>query len=117
MLASSGMMAAGHGWGSAGGGQMMGGPGYGGMHTWTWRHGYMQHYWGGAWPPWAGIAAAVLVIAGAAVVYSTPRSSREWGVVVLIASAVALVTGSGIVPGVLGIVGGILALTWRPERR
>jgi hypothetical protein len=116
MLASGGMMTAGYGWGGMNGGYMMGMRGSGGMHTWMWRHGYMQQYWGGAWPTWIGIAAAICVIAGAIAIYAQPRARRAWGPAILIASAVALVTGSGVVPGVLGIVGGILAMSGQSER-
>jgi len=116
MLASGGMMAARYGWGTMNGGYMMGARGSGGMHSWMWHQGGMQHYWGGAWFSWVGVAAAICAIAGAIMMYAAPRSCRGWSLMVLVASAVALVTGSGFVPGTLGVVGAILAMTFRPAR-
>lgn len=116
MLASGGMMTAGYGWGAMNGGYMMGPGGYGDMHSWMWRHGYMQPYWGGAWSSWIGIVAALCVIAGSIAIYAASRSRRGGSVLIIAASAVAVLTGSGFVPGILGIVGGILAMTARPAR-
>ncbi len=58
------------------------------------------------------LAAGALTIAGGYVVYSKPASSSVWGIGILIASIIGLVTMSGFIVGpVLGIIGGMLALT------
>lgn len=58
------------------------------------------------------LAAGALAIAGGYAVYARPASAGVWGIGILIASIVGLLTMSGFFIGpVLGIIGGILALT------
>ena len=64
-----------------------------------------------------GIAAGVLVLFSAIMMYDRPRQVAAWGALVLVFSAISLFGAGGFFVGaVLGIVGGILALTWRENR-
>ena len=107
--------AGGMGWhGGMGHGRMMGGMGRGGMHTWMWRHDYMNDFMAaGAWS-WIGLALAVLVCVAAVIVYVRPQGHIAWGVTIIVGSVIGAVTGVGFLPAVMGVIGGILAVTWRP---
>lgn len=62
------------------------------------------------------LVSGVLVIVGAAMISIHPSQSSMWGIVVLVFSIISFVGMGGFVIGaVLGIVGGVLALTWRPK--
>lgn len=117
MLFAGGMVGmgymGGHGWGD----HMMEGDHHGGGYDWMWQHHQMMHgYGGGMLWGWTGVIAGLLVLIGAILLYTRPATTRAWGVVILIASAVALLAGAGgFLAGVLGVVGGILAVTWKPE--
>jgi hypothetical protein len=114
MLGTGGMM------GGFGMGGMMRGPagsGYSQYHMYGWRgmNGWM---WGrgmhafGLWWPSFGVAAGILVIAGAIILYTNPRQQRGWGVVILTVSALDFFLGmGGLVAGALGVIGGILAIS------
>lgn len=63
-----------------------------------------------------GIASGVIVILGAVMLRASPKDSSTWGVIILIFSLLSLPSGGGFFIGaILGLVGGILALTWRPS--
>lgn len=113
MLGSS--AAGGMGWhGGMGHGRMMGGMGRGSMGMWMWRHDYMNDFMAaGAWS-WIGLAVAILLCVAAIIVYVRPQGHIAWGVTIIVGSVIAAITGAGFLPAVLGIVGGILAVTWRP---
>jgi hypothetical protein len=107
------------GTGTARGGMMWGGStGNTGPYDWMWRyHGLMHAYGGGAWS-WIGAGVGVVVLVGAVMMYSRPTATRGWGIVILAASAVGLLSGAGgLIGGVLGIVGGVLAMTWTAPRQ
>jgi len=73
---------------------------------------------GGPLWSWIGLAAGVLGLIGAVMLYSKPASARAWGIAILVVSALGLVAGAGgLLAGILGIVSGLLAITWRPEAR
>lgn len=58
------------------------------------------------------LAAGGIVVAGSYFVYAKPESAKEWGVGILVASIAGLFGMGGFLIGpILGIVGGILALT------
>jgi hypothetical protein len=62
-----------------------------------------------------GVVAGILVLAGAFLLYSRPEQATTWGAVILIFSILGLFGMGGFFIGaVAGIIGGILALTWRP---
>ena len=94
---------------------MMGG--YGGGMT-SGYYGMMQGF-GGWFYGFAvlGIMAGVLVLFGAIMMHDRPRQAAMWGVIVLVFSVVSFFGAGGFFVGaVLGILGGILALTWREVR-
>ena len=63
-----------------------------------------------AWP-WFSFVAGIAVLVGAVMLYSRPTDHARWGLIIIVASAVNLFVGmGGLVPGVLGVVGGALAL-------
>lgn len=112
ILGGSGMMMAFSGQPYYGG--MMGG--YGGM-----MDGYfgMMSGYGASWFlafAEVGIVSGVLVLLGATMLYNRPRDVATWGALVLAASVVSLFGMDGFFLGaMLGIVGGILALTWKNQ--
>ena len=83
---------------------------------WMWRHGMMHGATSRFWWPWFGAIAGVVVLIGAVLLYSKPRQSRSSGLIIVILAALNLFLGmGGFVASVLGIIGGALALAWRPE--
>jgi hypothetical protein len=86
---------------------------------WMWGHSMMRGVGGIVpvlfWGPWFGIIAGIVILLGAVILYSNPAKAQGWGVVILIVSALSLAVGmGGFLPGVLGIIGGALAIAWRP---
>lgn len=62
-----------------------------------------------------GLVAGVLVLVGAVMLYSQHQETVAWGVIILVFSVLSLFGMGGFLAGaVLGIVGGALALGWRP---
>lgn len=65
-----------------------------------------------------GIISGVIVLFGAVMLSSHLDRNASWGTVILIFSAAGLLGGGGFLVGsLLGILGGILAITWRPVTR
>lgn len=96
-------------------GGMMGGY-YGGMMGGY--YGMMQGFgFGGAWSYGLGaigILSGIIILAGAVMVYNRPAQASTWGTLVLVFSIVSLFGMGGFFFGaILGVVGGILALTWK----
>lgn len=87
---------------------------------WGWWRGMMMPMmmW---WMPWMllistiiGIASGAVIIIGSLAIFSDPKLSQAWGAVILVFSLVGLLGFGGFIVGsLLGIVGGILALTWK----
>jgi hypothetical protein len=110
---------------------MMGGFGFGGMMQgqggqygpsgmshfqgrsgWMWSSG--MRAFGATWP-WLGVAAGIVVLIGAVMLYVKPRERRGWGLAILIISAVDFFVGmGGLLAGVLGVLGGALAMAGKP---
>jgi hypothetical protein len=64
-----------------------------------------------------GVILGAIIIIGAVMIYQTPSSKTGWGVVILVLSIVSIIIGGGFIIGlVLGIVGGALALSFKPSR-
>lgn len=62
-----------------------------------------------------GLVSGVIVLASAALLLAVPNQTRTWGVLILVFSILSFLGLGGFVIGaVLGIVGGILALRWKP---
>ena len=117
MLAAGSMMG-GFGRGGMMGGWMGSGRGMGrGMGGWMggrmsgWMYGHGTGSFGVIWP-WFGILAGIAVLIGAVMLYTNPRQRRGWGALVLVASALNFFVGmGGLLAGVLGVIGGALALS------
>ena len=63
-----------------------------------------------------GIIFGILVLLGAFMVYRNPAQKTAWGVIILVLSILSIVTGGGFAVGlILGIIGGALALAWKPK--
>ncbi len=96
-----------------------------GFTAWTatrWCMG-MMCMWGWSWPWGAGwyyivlinIVSGIVVLIGALMLYSRPKQAHMWGTLVLVFSIVSLVGMGGFMIGaILGIVGGALAIAWKP---
>jgi hypothetical protein len=97
----------------------------GGLLGLTWLGWPMWGWWGmgmmWGWMPGFLLAfSAVGLVSGAAIVtaaymlYNKPSQAQTWGTIVLVFAAVSLLSAGGFIIGaLLGIVGGLLALTWR----
>ena len=58
------------------------------------------------------LGAGIISILGGYLIYKKPDTSKGWGIAIVISGVVGLVTLSGFIIGpILGIIGGILALT------
>lgn len=86
------------------------GDGHGSMHGWMGR-------WSsdgvGAESGWPGLGTlpGLVVLAGAVGLYARPEARQRWGVLIVAASAAALVFGTGgFLAAILGLVAGALAV-------
>ena len=63
-----------------------------------------------------GIIMGLIMVVGSFMLYSKPTSAKMWGVVVLVLSIISWVTALGgfFIGFLLGLIGGILALTFKP---
>ncbi|GBC75079.1 hypothetical protein HRbin06_00392 [archaeon HR06] len=62
-----------------------------------------------------GLIAGIVILIGSLLLNSKPNQSVTWGTLILVFSILSLFTMGGFLVGaVLGIVGGILAITWKP---
>jgi hypothetical protein len=61
-----------------------------------------------------GIVSGVVILAGAIMIYGHPTKVASWGALILAFSIISLFGMGGFFFGaILGVVGGILALTWK----
>jgi hypothetical protein len=60
----------------------------------------------------------IIVIIAAVLLYSNPVQKTLWGVIILVLSIISIVLAGPVsfIGSVLGIVGGALALTWKPTK-
>jgi hypothetical protein len=66
-----------------------------------------------------GLALGVLMIVGAVMLYNRPQRHATWGTVIVILSVLSLfarATGGLGIGLILGLVGGLLAITWKPTQ-
>ncbi|MDJ0269219.1 MAG: DUF6114 domain-containing protein [Aigarchaeota archaeon] len=76
---------------------------------------------GGGWMwfpiflPILGLVFGILILVGAVMLNSKPDQAQTWGTLILVLSALSLITAGGgfIIGAILGIIGGILAITWK----
>ena len=61
-----------------------------------------------------GVASGIIILIGAIMIYNQPTKASTWGSFILAFSIVSLFgTGGFFFGAILGVVGGILALTWK----
>src|SRR5881296_3838202 len=62
-----------------------------------------------------GLIFAILVLVGAIMLWTKPQQHVMWGVVVLLFSLFSIITTGGFFIGlILGLIGGILGIAWKP---
>ena len=62
-----------------------------------------------------GLISGTIVLASAVMLQVNPSRRRTWGVLILVFSVLSFLGTGGLVVGaILGIVGGVKALTWKP---
>lgn len=96
-------------------------PYYGGMmggFAWMMNGHYgMMGGYGGIWFyafSVIGIISGILVTAGAIMLYNEPSRAYTWGTLILVFSLLSFLGMGGFMLGaLLGVVGGVLALTWK----
>jgi len=92
--------------------------------SWIWHVSFFpQMGWMMGGPPFAamtagvsivGIVSGAMVVLGGIMMYAKPHETPKWGVLVLIFSVISLFGMGGFLIGaVLGIIGGVLAVTRR----
>ncbi len=103
---------------------------FGGMPGWGYPMGSMMGGYGGMMGSMGfsgtavfsgmsilGLVTGILVLVGALMLRSRPEQASSWGVIILVFSIISLLGMGGFFIGaVLGLVGGILALTWKPAQ-
>ena len=63
-----------------------------------------------------GIVWGIIVIIAAVILYRNPAQKTMWGVIILVLSIMSIFISGGFIIGlILGIIGGILALGWKPK--
>ena len=64
-----------------------------------------------------GVIWGILMIVGAVMLYSKPEQHVTWGILILVSSFLSWIgTFGGLVVGfILGVIGGILGIIWRPS--
>ena len=93
-------------------GVMMASWAVGGEYSWMWGHGMMRGFYSSLWWPWFGAIAGALVLLGAVMLMAKPAQRRGWGILIIIVSALNFFVGmGGFVAGILGIIGGALAIS------
>jgi hypothetical protein len=65
---------------------------------------------------YAFLAFGIVILIGAVMINSNPRSAHTWGIVILVLGIFSLVGVTTALGGLLAIVGGALALSWNPMR-
>jgi hypothetical protein len=65
---------------------------------------------------YAFLAFGIVILIGAMMLNSNPRSAHTWGIVILLLGVFSLVGVTTALGGLLAIVGGALALSWNPMR-
>ncbi|MEM0384093.1 MAG: hypothetical protein QXS57_00370 [Candidatus Caldarchaeum sp.] len=97
---------------------------WGGMAYWGGWRGMMGPWMMmGWWMPWAwsalsltGLFSGIAVIASALMLQSRPNQAQTWGALILAFSIISIFGMGGFIIGaLLALVGGILALTWKPQ--
>lgn len=100
-----------------------------GMWRWGMMHGWAFRFGPAVIERWAfipmmftllglfGVVCGIIVIVGAAMLNSRPEEHFKWGTMILIFSVLSVFGGMGgfLVGLILGVVGGALAISWKPR--
>lgn len=63
-----------------------------------------------------GLIFGVIVLLGALILRIKPVNKKAWGIMVIVFSIPSVIMGGGLIIGfILGIIGGVKALKWKPE--
>jgi hypothetical protein len=63
-----------------------------------------------------GLACGIIVIIGALMINARPLEHSTWGTLILVFSAVSLISmGGWFIGAILGIIGGAFALSWKAK--
>lgn len=63
-----------------------------------------------------GLVAGIIVLISAIMLNSRPQDHTAWGVIILIFSIISFIgMGGFFIGGILGIIGGVLAISFRPK--
>jgi hypothetical protein len=63
-----------------------------------------------------GLIFGALVVLGALLLKRNPEHAKAWGILIIVFSIAGTITGGGFVIGfILGIIGGVSALRWKPK--
>lgn len=81
-------------------------------------YGMMQGFGGWGWFYGAvamGLIAGIVILVGAIMIYARPNNASTWGLLVVAFSILSFLGMGGFFIGaILGIVGGVLAMVWKP---
>lgn len=78
---------------------------WGAMGIWAW----------GIYMGIVGIVCGIIIIVSALKLYNEPEKTQLWGTLVIIFSVISLLSMGGFLIGfLLGLIGGILAVVWKP---
>lgn len=62
------------------------------------------------------VVCGIIVIVGAVMLNSKPQGHSKWGTLILVFSLLSLIGAGGFLAGlILGVVGGALAISWKPK--
>ncbi|MEM3733232.1 MAG: DUF6114 domain-containing protein [Candidatus Bathyarchaeia archaeon] len=92
------------------------------MGTWGWMMGRMIHGWFMprifVWIGFFGLISGIIVVISALMLNFKPENHVAWGTLILLFSVLSIFGGAGgfAVGLILGVIGGILALTWKPKQ-
>ena len=65
-----------------------------------------------------GLICGALILLGAIMLRIKPENKKAWGILIMVFSVPSVITGGGFVVGfILGIIGGALAISSKPEVR
>jgi hypothetical protein len=79
-----------------------------GWPMWGWMPGFLLAFSA------VGLVSGAAIVTAAYMLYKKPSQAQTWGTIVLVFAVVSLLSAGGFIIGaLLGIAGGLLALTWR----
>jgi len=102
----------------------MASPWRGMMHSWGFPMGGGMMWWGGGFIQGVflgmgilGLIFGIVVVISALLLNSNPGEHTKWGTLILIFSLLSIMGGMGgwLIGLILGVVGGVLAITWKPS--